>query len=90
MKYLLDTTAYSELLRGHKHVASLVETASELLIPQVVIAELRYGFQLSVQLSSHNLWIAALAEQWQVTLVSFDKDFKHLAHTDLMLWSSRN
>ncbi len=38
-----------------------------------------------VQLSSHDIWIAALAEQWEATLVSFDNDFKHLAYKDLKL-----
>ncbi len=36
--------------------------------------------QHGVQLSSHDLWIAALAEQWGVTVVTFDKDFCHLAY----------
>lgn len=129
MKYVLDTTAYSELLRGHEQVADIVKTADELLIPQVVVAELRYGFCLGSRLdenekllarfiaskkvrvlladnattdyfvaiavfahrkgvkpSSHDLWIAALSEQWQATLVSFDKDFQHLGYNKLQLW----
>ena len=129
MKYLLDTTAYSEILRGHKAAAALLRSASEIYIPNVVIAELKYGFRFGskqvenerllsrfvankkvrvllsdnattdyfvniavfarnkgVQLSSHDIWIAALAEQWDATLVSFDNDFKHLAYKGLKLW----
>jgi tRNA(fMet)-specific endonuclease VapC len=129
MKYMLDTTAYSELLRGHKKVGEVVRNADELYVPNVVIAELEYGFRLGnkqpeneklltrfvsnkkvhvllpdnattsyfvniavfahkkgVQLSSHDIWIAALAEQWGVILVSFDKDFEHLSYEDLQLW----
>jgi predicted nucleic acid-binding protein len=129
MKYVLDTTAYSELLRGHDKVAELVTSAAEILMPQVVIAELQYGFNLGskglenekllsrflasrkvhvllpdnattdyfvniavharkkgVQLSSHDIWIAALAEQWDAVLVSFDKDFEHLAYGGLKRW----
>lgn len=129
MNYLLDTTAYSELLRGHKKVGEIVRNADDLYIPNVVIAELEYGFRLGtrqpeneklltrfvsnkkvhvllpdnattsyfvniaifahkkgVQLSSHDIWIAALAEQWDVILVSFDKDFKHLSYENLQLW----
>jgi predicted nucleic acid-binding protein len=129
MKYSLDTTAYSELLRGHKKIAELVRKADELFIPNVVVAELQYGFQLGtkqaenekllnrfvnskkvhillpdnatttyfvnlaafahkkgVQLSSHDIWIAALTQQWDAVLVSFDKDFKYLAYEDLKLW----
>lgn len=129
MKYVFDTTAYSELLRGHKAVAGALTNAHEVLLPHVVIAELRYGFRLGsrqaenekllarftasrkvrillpdhattdyfvhlathahqkgVQLSSHDLWIAALAEQWGANLVTFDNDFRHLAYDGLKLW----
>lgn len=128
MMFVFDTTAYSELLRGHKKVAEILNGAEEVLIPNVVMAELQYGFQLGakrsenekllnrfvaskkvrillpdnattsyfvgiatfarkkgVQLSSHDIWIAALAEQWEATLVSFGNDFKHLAYKSLKL-----
>jgi tRNA(fMet)-specific endonuclease VapC len=39
-----------------------------------------------VQLSSHDIWIAALTEQWDATLVTFDNDFKHLGYENLDLW----
>jgi tRNA(fMet)-specific endonuclease VapC len=130
MKYGLDTTAYSELLRGDTRVEQLLNTATEILVPQVVVAELRYGFCLGtrqvenekllqrfiaskkvrvtladnattdyfvniavfahrkgVQLSIHDIWIAALTEQWDATLVTFDKDFTHLGYDDLKLWA---
>ena len=31
-----------------------------------------------VQLSTHDIWIAALTEQWDATLITFDNDFRHL------------
>jgi predicted nucleic acid-binding protein len=129
MKYVLDTSAYSELVRGHKKIAEVVRKADQILIPNVVTAELQYGFKLGskqsenekllsrfvnskkvhillpdnattsyfvniavfahqkgVQLSSHDIWIAALTEQWDAVLVSFDKDFKQLAYKYLKLW----
>lgn len=132
MKYVLDTTAYSELLRGQEQVAGILKTATDILIPHVVIAELRYGFRLGsrqlenekllsrfvanrkvriiladnattdyfvniaifarkkgVQLSSHDMWIAALTEQWDATLVTFDDDFSHLNYPELKLWKPR-
>lgn len=128
--YLFDTTAYSELLRGHEKVAEILKNSDVIFMPHVVIAELRYGFRLGsrqfenekllakflaskkvrvllpdnattnyfvdiavyahkkgVQLSSHDLWIAAMSEQWEATLVSFDNDFKHLAYKNLNLWA---
>ncbi len=129
MKYLLDTTAYSELLSGNQNMATIVKTAEGLYVPNVVIAELQYGFQMGsrqsendqllrrftnnkkvrvllpdhattshfvtiavfarkkgVQISSHDIWIAALADQWGATLVSFDNnDFSHLNYPSLKL-----
>ncbi len=38
-----------------------------------------------VQLSTHDIWIAALSEQWDATLVSFDNDFKFLNYKTLQL-----
>lgn len=128
MKYLFDTTAYSHLLKGHKVVANTLKNAETILLPSVVIAELRYGFALGtkreenekllsrfiankkirvilpdnattnyfvniavlarkkgVQLSTHDLWIAALTEQWDVTLITFDNDFNHLDYNGIKL-----
>ena len=44
-----------------------------------------YARKKGVQLSTHDLWIAALSEQWDAELVSFDNDFKHLAYKTLNL-----
>jgi tRNA(fMet)-specific endonuclease VapC len=128
MNYLFDTTAYSHMLKGNKAVADILINAETIFLPNVVIAELKYGFRLGtrqeeneqllsrfiankkirvvlpdnattdyftniavfarkrgVQLSTHDLWIAALTEQWDVTLVTFDKDFEHLGYKHIKL-----
>jgi predicted nucleic acid-binding protein len=125
---VFDTTTYSHLLKGHQVVADVLKSAEAILLPSVVIAELRYGFRLGtkqeenerllarfvankkirillpdnattdyfvniaifarkkgVQLSTHDIWIAALTEQWDATLVTFDNDFKHLDYKDIKL-----
>ena len=127
-KCLFDTTAYSQLLKGHPKIAEITKSAEVIFIPNVVMAELGYGFRLGsrqaeneqllnrfvankrvhvllpdnattyyfvsiavfarkkgVQLSSHDMWIAALAEQSDATLVTFDNDFKHLGYKNLRL-----
>lgn len=132
MKYVFDTTAYSELLRGHQTVAELLKKSDQIYMPNIVIAELGYGFGLGskqlenqkllarfldskkvgvllpdnitttyfvaialyarkkgIQLSSHDIWIAALTEQWESTLVTFDNDFKYLAYQNLKLWPQK-
>lgn len=129
MKYLFDTTAYSELLRGREGIAILLNEAEGVLLPNIVIAELQYGFRLGtkrsenekllsrflatkkihallpdnattdyfvniailarkkgIQLSSHDVWIAALTEQWDATLVTSDRDFVLLDYDRLKLY----
>lgn len=128
MRYLFDTTAYSHLLTGHKGVADALKNAETVLLPNIVLAELKYGFRLGsrqeenekllsrftankriqvilpdnatteyfvniaifarkkgVQLSTHDLWIAALTEQWDAALITFDNDFRHLGYKDMRL-----
>ena len=45
MRLLLDSNAYSLLMRGHEPVAELVRSAQELLFSAVVVGELMYGFR---------------------------------------------
>lgn len=45
MRVLLDSNAYSLLMRGHEEVAGLVRRAEEVLFSAVVVGELMYGFR---------------------------------------------
>ena len=45
MKALLDSNAYSLLMRGNEQVAELVRIAEEILMSAIVIGELMYGFR---------------------------------------------
>ena len=45
MRALLDSNAYSLLMRGQEQVAEIVRTADELLFSAVVVGELLYGFR---------------------------------------------
>ena len=45
MKILLDTNAYSALLRGHADVARRVRGAEQILLSTVVAGELLFGFR---------------------------------------------
>ena len=44
MRLALDTNSYSDLRRGDRSVTEKVESASEVWLPFVVVAELRAGF----------------------------------------------
>ena len=45
MRILLDSNAYSLLMRGHKQVAELVRRSENVLLSAVVVGELMYGFR---------------------------------------------
>ncbi len=45
MRILLDSNAYSGLMRGNEQVAGLVRRAEEVLFSAIVVGELMYGFR---------------------------------------------
>ena len=45
MRILLDSDAYSLLMRGHQEVADLVRGAEEVLLSTVMVGEVLYGFR---------------------------------------------
>lgn len=55
MRVLLDSNAYSLLMRGQEEVAGLVRRAEEIVFSAVVVGELMYGFRRG----THFAWNAA-------------------------------
>ena len=49
MKLALDTNGYVDLMRGDAEVRALVEGARTVLVPFVVLAELRAGFAVGTE-----------------------------------------
>ena len=49
MKLALDTNRYVDLMRGDAEVRALVEAARTVLVPFVVVAELRAGFAVGTK-----------------------------------------
>ena len=45
MRVLLDSNAYSQLMRGRERVTRIVRGAEEVLLSAVVLGELMYGFR---------------------------------------------
>ena len=45
MRTLLDSNAYSLLMRGHEQVAELVRMSENVLLSAIVVGELMYGFR---------------------------------------------
>ena len=53
MKILLDSNAYSMLMRGHEQVAELVRRSENVLMSAVVLGELLFGFRRGSRFSQN-------------------------------------
>jgi tRNA(fMet)-specific endonuclease VapC len=69
MTILLDTNAYSALLRGHDEVADRVRRAERVVFSTVVAGELLLGFRLGTRLKKNMAELDAFLENPYVSLV---------------------
>ena len=70
MTILLDTNAYSALLRGHDEVADRVRRAERVVFSTVVAGELLLGFRLGTRLKKNMAELDAFLENPYVSLVA--------------------
>ncbi|HEY7365092.1 MAG TPA: type II toxin-antitoxin system VapC family toxin [Methylomirabilota bacterium] len=70
MRILLDTNAYSALMRGHDEVADRVRRAEGVVFSTVVAGELLLGFRLGARLKKNVAELDAFLENPYVSLVS--------------------
>ena len=66
---LLDTNAYSALVRGIPAIVDLVSGTTELTLPLPVVAELRYGFAKGSQLERNEQTLQKFLGQPQISIV---------------------
>jgi tRNA(fMet)-specific endonuclease VapC len=69
VKRLLDTSAYSELGRGHPGVSALVKASTSLLFSAVVAGELMAGFRRGTRLRQNLADLQRFLAQPRVTLL---------------------
>lgn len=62
MRLLLDTNAYSALMRGHREVAARVRQVDRVLVSPVVAAELLLGFRLGSRFDENAARLEAFLE----------------------------
>ena len=83
MRVLLDTNAYSDWRRHGKWNRS-ISTASDVLIPSIVLGELRYGFQGSSLQVENETKLDAFLRHTRVRIVSVGDEtsrvYAHLKH----------
>jgi tRNA(fMet)-specific endonuclease VapC len=69
MKVLLDTNAYSALMRGHAEVADRVRRAEDVLLSTIVAGELLFGFRAGERFRKNLAELEAFLDNPYVTLV---------------------
>ena len=69
MRILLDTNAYSALLRGHDEVAHRVRRAEQVVFSSVVAGELLLGIRLGARLKKNMAELDAFLDSPYVSLV---------------------
>lgn len=69
MRLMLDTNAYSALMRGHREVVGRVRHATRILISPVVAAELLLGFRLGSRFEENAARLEAFLASGYVEVV---------------------
>jgi tRNA(fMet)-specific endonuclease VapC len=73
-RFCLDTSAYSHFMRGTPEVVALIDGASSICVPSVVVGELRVGFALGSRQDENERLLAAFLRQPVVELLAVDEE----------------
>jgi tRNA(fMet)-specific endonuclease VapC len=73
MRLALDTNRYTDLARGDAAVVMLVERAEEVLLPFIVLAELRAGFSVGTRGAENERVLRRFLMKRGVTLLFADE-----------------
>lgn len=73
-RVLLDTSAYSALIRGHAGVQQALGEADEVALSVVVLGELRAGFLGGVRASSNEEVLRRFLEEPRVEVLDVDEE----------------
>ncbi len=74
MRLLLDTSAYSAMLRGHPEVAARVRGARELWLNPVVIGELLAGFRKGAKTAENERGLSSFLASPRVFVADIDRE----------------
>lgn len=77
MRVAIDTKRYVDLCRGVEETVEIVETADEVLLPFVVLAELRAGFALGRRQSDNERVLSTFLLKDGIDVVYADNQTTH-------------
>jgi tRNA(fMet)-specific endonuclease VapC len=73
-RFLLDTSAYSGLLRGHAGIKALVQKADEIILTPIVLGELHAGFLAGQQRRKNERELDEVLASPRVSVVTIDEE----------------
>ena len=74
MKVLLDTSAYSALLRGHQLVLEVLRRAETVAVPAVVLGELHSGFRAGNRWAENTAQLAQFLSKPSVRVLNVTEE----------------
>ena len=74
MKLCLDTSAYSRFKRGNSEVVELLDHASWIGVPAIVLGELRVGFQLGMKRAQNEKELRRFLESSCASVLEVDEE----------------
>lgn len=72
-RWCLDTSAYSQFMRGHQDVVALLDAADWVGVSAIVLGELRSGFLLGARASDNDKELASFLRNPVVEVLDIDE-----------------
>ena len=73
-RLLLDTSAYSALMRGHREIASALGEAAEVFLSVIVLGELRAGFRKGSKSRQNEATLRQFLDEPRVNVLEVDEE----------------
>ena len=74
MRVALDTNRYSDFIKGESTVADILESADEIVMPFVVVAELRAGFAAGTRGQANEILLRDFLRERHVRVIFADAE----------------
>ena len=74
MNVLLDTSAYSQLHRGHQAILDVVQRSETVALPTIVLGELHSGFRKGNRCAENTAWLTQFLSQPSVRVLNVTEE----------------
>jgi len=74
VKLLLDTSAYSALLRGHQQVLDVMRRSETVAVPAIVLGELHSGFRQGTRLAENTAQLSQFLSKPSVRVLDVTEE----------------